>query len=480
MTESLWRQSAGELAKAIREKDVSSREVVAAHLARIAAVNPRINAVTEVLEASALAGADAADRALAAGEQPGPLHGVPVTLKQNLDLAGSATSHAVAALKDAVAEKDVPIVAHLKRAGAVPIARTNLPEFGLRWHTDNALYGATLNPWDPGRTPGGSSGGEAAALATGMSPLGVGGDMGGSLRYPAFCCGIAALKPGFGRISRVATDLFTEPPLFYEQFAAVQGPMARRIADLRLALAIMSGPDPGDPWWTPAPASETAGTEPPRVAVSRAPGCEEPAPAIAAAVGKAADALADAGYAVEDIEPPGLEEAARIIPCIADLEMRSYLSGIKEMMSERDGAYLDTLIASGGATPDLPTYMAAIGARHALARDWSRFLADRPLVLGPVSTRPPFQVGEDLAGPEPLDRIIRSLRLTEVCNLLGLPSVALPVGIEGGLPQGVQIIGPRLREELCLDAAEAIEERLGILTPIDPRHAPTAEGRATD
>jgi amidase len=148
-------------------------------------------------------------------------------------------------------QTDAPVVSHLKQAGAIPIGRTNLPDFGLRWHTNNDLRGTTLNPWDPSRTPGGSSGGEAVAIATGMSPLGVGNDMGGSLRYPSQCCGITALKPTFGRVSRIATSIFPDPPLFYDQFACVNGPMARHVQDLRLALDIMSQPDPRDPWWTP-------------------------------------------------------------------------------------------------------------------------------------------------------------------------------------------------------------------------------------
>jgi amidase len=251
----LWQWSACALAQAISGKRVSSVEVIEAHLDRIAAVNPAVNAVTLVLEDEALRMAKAADAKVAAGEDIGPLHGVPITIKENMDLVGSATTHGIVAMKDAFPESDAPVVAHLKAAGAIPIGRTNLPDFGLRWHTDNDLYGATRNPWDPSRTPGGSSGGEAAALAAGMSPLGVGGDMGGSLRYPAQCCGIAAIKPGLGRVSRTMTTLFSGPPLYYEQVASVVGPMARHVADLRLALDVMSQRDPGDPLWTPAPAS---------------------------------------------------------------------------------------------------------------------------------------------------------------------------------------------------------------------------------
>ncbi len=200
MSTELWRWSAADLAQAIRTKQTSSREVVQAHLGRIAAVNDSIRAVTAVLDESALAAADAADRAVAAGEPLGPLHGVPITVKENIDLTGSANTEGAVALKDAVPPVDAPHVAQMKAAGAIPIGRTNLPDFGLRWHTDNELHGATRNPWNPARTPGGSSGGEAAALATGMTPLGMGNDYGGSLRWPSQCCGTAAIRPSLGRV----------------------------------------------------------------------------------------------------------------------------------------------------------------------------------------------------------------------------------------------------------------------------------------
>src|SRR2546421_7457193 len=194
----LWRKGAVELAALIRDREVSSREVVQAHLDRIEAVNPHLNAIVRLLPDQALAAADAADLAVADGARLGPLHGVPFTVKENIDLAGTPTTHAIPALAEAVAPVDAPQVERLRTAGAIPLARTNLPDFGLRVHTDSFLHGLTRNPWNPQRTAGGSSGGEAAALATGMSPLGLGNDLGGSLRNPAHCCGVASIKPPTG------------------------------------------------------------------------------------------------------------------------------------------------------------------------------------------------------------------------------------------------------------------------------------------
>ncbi len=257
-TTDLWRMSATDLATVIRSGQASSREVLEAHLRRIEAVDPSVNAVTAVLGEQALAAAKAADQATAGGGELRPLHGVPFTVKENIDLAGTPTTQGIKAFAGAIPGRDAPHVARLRAAGAIPLGHTNCPDRGIRWHAGSDLWGATINPWDRSRTPGGSSGGEAAALATGMTPLGVGGDLGGSLRWPAQCCGICA-------------------------------------------------------------------------------------------------------------------------------------------------------------------------------------------------------------------EILHGMRMAVAVNALGLPAVTLPVGTGGGLPHSVQVIGPRYREDLCLDAAGALEDRAGIITPIDPR-----------
>lgn len=466
----LWKWSATDLAKAIREKKISSQEVILAHLDRIEAVNHKLNAVTVVLEKDALRMASEADKQIAAGRDLGPLHGVPVTLKENIDLVGSATTHGVVDLKESMPQTDAPVVSHLKQAGAIPIGRTNLPDFGLRWHTNNDLRGATINPWDSSRTPGGSSGGEAVAIATGMSPLGVGNDMGGSLRYPSQCCGITALKPAFGRVSRIASLIFTDPPLFYDQFACVNGPMARHVQDLRLALDIMSQPDPKDPCWTPALRLGSTMPGPIKVALTTYPSGHEGSPVVAEGVRKAADILASAGYILEEIDPPSVDESALVIQQISVMEIKSYLHEILPIISEEAKIVLERII--GDTKPDLPTYMKAIAKRHGIALEWNLFMDRYPLVLGPVSTLQPFKIGYDLVGPEQLNHFIRSIRLTEICNLLGLPSVATPVQVVDGLPQGVQLIGPRYHEDLCFNAAEIIEQQQGVITPIEPHCAP--------
>jgi len=466
MSKDLWRWGAAELANAIRQNIVSSREVVEAHLRRIEEINGAVNAITRVFADAALRHAEAADRALAASGDVGPLHGVPITVKENIDVAGSATTHGIVSLKGSIAREDAPVVGHLKAAGAIVIGRTNMPDYGLRWHTDNALHGATSNPWDPSRTPGGSSGGEAAALATGMSPLGIGNDTGGSTRQPAVNCGVAGLRPSTGRVSRILSRIFDDPPMFYDQVATVNGPMARSVRDLRLALDVMARPDFADPVWTQATAPPPPEDAAMRVGLVRDPSGDGVAPAVARALETAAAHLDQAGYRVEEIDPPMIEEADDTIQRLAETEIAAYFSEIEPTISSDAAKILRAVIGDG--KPDAATYRDAIAGRFKIAAAWSRLMHRVPLILGPVSTMEAFKVGYDTGGPEAMRRLIRSFRLTELCNLLGLPSLALPVSLANGVPQGVQIIGRRFDEDRCFDAAEAIERSVRLATPIDP------------
>ncbi len=461
-----WRMSVRDLARAIREKKLSSHEVVTSHLQRIEAVNGKLNAITDVLADQALAAANEADRALARGSDIGKLHGVPMTVKENIDLAGSPTTQGAAALRQAVPPIDAPRIAQLRREGAIAIGRTNLPDFGLRWHTDSGLRGSTVNPWDRNRTPGGSSGGDAAALATGMTPLGNGNDLGGSLRWPAQCCGITSIRPSRGRVPHASAVAPGDPPMTI-QIMAVEGPMARRVADVRLALSAMSGPDARDPWYAPVPLSSPNVAEPIKVAVTTNPGGGGVHPDVADGVRKAARALEQAGYAVEEVDPPAVEEASMLWMRLIATDIRVALwPEIRDIISEDASTFMDLLLSR---VPELglPEYVAGFAELNGIARQWAQFFERYPLVLGPVSTEPPFTVGKDLASADDTWEIFRSMRLVVTANLLGLPAAA--VGVANGLPQGVQVIGPMFREDLCLDAAEAIEEALGVLTPIDPR-----------
>ena len=465
MSDALWRKSATELAALIARRDVSSREVIAAHLARIAAVNPRINAMPVVLERSALAGADAVDRAIKRGERGGPLRGVPISIKTNIDLVGQPTTHGVPMFANAMPTHDHPMVERMKAAGAIPIGRTNMPDMGLRLHTDSALYGLTRNPWNLGRTVGGSSGGEAAALATGMSPLGLGNDIGGSLRNPAFCCGIASLKPSFGRIPH-ASSLEPASGALVSQMMAVQGPMARTVADLRVALAILAGPHPRDPMSYPAPLDAPAPQTPVRVALVPHPPGGTTAPALRDAVKRAGAVLAAAGYRVDEVAPPMVEDAIQTWGRWLSWEFGVLREQVTAAMSPDANRFFSAFMDLFGQATYADSVMLMI-KRHQIARAWSEFFADYPLIVGPTWCEPQFEHGYDVANARSAADIVNLMRFVTPMNLLGLPVACVPTGLAAGLPTGVQVIGDRFREDLCLAAAAAIERGSGRLTPID-------------
>jgi amidase len=283
----LWRLSATDLAQRIRTREVSATEVAQDALARLDAVNPRINAVVEHRPDDVLAQAAAIDAALARGDDPGPLAGVPVTIKVNADQQGYATTNGLRLQKDLIAQQDSPVVANLRKAGAVLLGRTNTPAFSLRWFTRNSLHGHTRNPRDPSITPGGSSGGAAAAVTAGIGAIAHGTDIGGSVRYPAYACGVHGLRPTLGRIP--AWNASGAERHVGGQLMAVSGPIARTIADVGLAFAAMSARDIRDPWWVGAP--QDGPPAPKRAALCLNPDGMAVQPAVTAALRDAARRL---------------------------------------------------------------------------------------------------------------------------------------------------------------------------------------------
>jgi len=464
----LCTKGAGELAAMIRTHRVTSREVVDAYLARIEEVNPSVNAVTVTLADEARAAAASVDRAVSAGAFLGPLAGVPITVKENIDVAGSATTWGVAAFAEQIASADAPMVARLREAGAIPFARTNLPDFAFRWDTVSGRGGRTRNPWDPGRTAGGSSGGEAAALASGMTPLGLGNDLGGSLRVPAQMCGIAALRPTRGRVANGAvTQPWPEPIVI--QMTNCQGPMARRVADLRLALGIISAHDPSDPRWVPAPLQGAPIKGRIRVAVVRDPLGGGIDPHVRAGVDRAANWLADAGYEVVDAEPPEIAEAAAAWFDAIWADVGAIWPEMEPVAGRDQAEFVKSCLAKEVFKPvNQAEQHEAWKAVHRVGSAWSHFAHDHPVVLAPVCCERPWLIDEDVSR---IVKIAHAMRMVVPVNILGLPSCAVPVGCDGGLPQGVQLIGARFREDLLLDAAQAIEDRSPAITPIEPRVA---------
>ncbi len=459
----IWQWSATDTAKSIKAGRTSSEEVVQAHIEHMRAVNSEINAVVVDLGDTALEAARAADLAQAKGAELGLLHGVPVTIKINIDVQGQANSNGVAAFRSNIASEDAPVTANFRAAGAIILGLTNTPEFSLRAFTDNPLHGLTLNPWDKAISCGGSSGGAAASIAAGIATIAHGNDIGGSLRCPAAFNGISTIKPTQGRIPAFNPSATTERPMM-AQLMSTQGPLAREIADVRLGLEVMSRRDPRDTWWVPAPLAGPPPTKPIRVALARLPADIETDPAVIAQVRKAADFLADAGYAVEEAETPDITVAWKLwcdliateIETLQAVQMRQVAS--PDFIQALDGLLRMATILDGEG------YMKAIAQRSGILREWLMFLETYPLILTPVSARGTPAVNADLGGDEALSAFFKNdTRVISAISVLGLPVAVTPAGFVHGNPAGVQLIGSRFREDLCLDAAAAIEARVGIL-----------------
>ncbi len=460
----LWTKRAVDLAAMIAAKEVSAVEVLHAHLARTEAVNGELNAIVRPI-AGAVAAAEAADRAIANGHVLGPFHGVPLTVKENIDVEGHPTTQGVPLLEGAIAPIDAPVVARMRRAGAIPFARTNMPDFGMRLHTRSSLYGLTKNPFNPNVTAGGSSGGEGSAIAAGMSPMGLGNDIGGSLRNPAFCCGIASLKPTPGRIAVAGSTSPTAPNLT-AQIMAVAGPMARTVADVRAMADVLMGPDPRDPRVGPlVPLGRDFG--PLRVALLPEPPGGSTSPAVADGVRRAGEALSSLGYDVVEACPPMVEDAHAIW---AGLLLADLTVAIKEF----DGVMSDEAMwVLQRAIDRLPA--ATLGSayelhqrRYVVQRAWATFFQEFPVLVAPVWTEQAFIHDLDVASAAGEAQVSELSRFVAPMNGLGLPAACVPTGLAGGVPVGVQVVGNAWCDDLCLDVAAAIESVLGSITPVTP------------
>lgn len=460
MTNELWRWSAQDLAKAIRNREVSSRDAVQSCLDRASSLNPVFNPLTEIYADQALRAADAADAAVQGKQALGALHGVPVTIKANADLAGTATTNGVVAYRDLIARENNPAVDNWIKAGAIVIGRSNVPAFSWRWFSDNDLHGRTVNPFDAARTPGGSSGGAAVAAALGIGPLAHGSDQGGSIRYPAYACGVAGLRPSQGRVPGYNATQATERPVA-SQMAATQGPLARTIADLRLGLAAMSAGDARDPWWAPAPLDLRQTGDSRRVALFTGTPEFKAHPAVAEVLKRAAAWLQDAGYIVEAAEPPCFDAAARLWLDVLMNEAAGAMQREIERAGDRaiQNAYQSMLAHT--TRLDKEGFIQAMAMRTTILREWGRFFERYPVLLMPVSFDLPFRVDQDQQGKDAMAAMLRAQSPLISTAILGLPGLSVPVGLADGAPVGVQLVAGRFREDLCLEAGEAIESRAG-------------------
>lgn len=460
----LWRLSATDLAARIRAKQVSATEAAHDALARLDAVNPRINAVIEHRPEDVLAQAAQVDAAIARGDDPGPLAGVPVTIKVNADQAGYVTTNGLRIQKDLMATQDNPVVANFRKAGAVLLGRTNTPAFSLRWFTRNSIHGHTKNPRDPGITPGGSSGGAGAAVVAGIGAIAHGTDIGGSVRYPAYACGVHGLRPTLGRIP--AWNASGAERHVGGQIMAVSGPLARTIADVRLAFHAMCARDIRDPWWTPVPMDLPP--QPKRAALCIRPDGMNVVPEVEAALRDAAARLKAAGWTVEEAETPPLREPAALQAMLWLAESRRGQNAAIRQEADPDASFVYAQMEALCPEPDLSAFMDALQKRMGFLRQWMEFFERFPVAITPVSGELPFRDNSDVESPEAFRRIMEA-QLTQVgLPLMGLPGLTVTTGLVGRVPVGVQLLAGRYREDMLLLAGAAIEAAGVPPSPIDP------------
>lgn len=471
VNEPIWSLTACELAGAIRDRSVSAVEAAESSLGRIRETNPALNALAEFDEDAVLRAARAADDAVRSGEPLGPLHGVPVSMKINTDERGRATTDGLPSLVDDVAPRDAAVTASLRAAGAVFVGRNNAPQFSFRWFSENPVHGRTLNPWDPALTPGGSSGGAASAVASGMVPLAHGNDIGGSIRYPAYACGVAGIRPTIGRIpAEFGWRDFDRPQSIADQLMCTHGPIARTVADLRLGLRAMTGFDPRD--GVSSPTGEMPRRRVRSVGLVRDPGVLAPDRDLLDALDRAAGILGDAGIEVVEMELPELAEAHHLWSLLLLEEMREMRELMETLGDAAARSAMDHMLEYAtdrwGSEVTAGDYFSGWTRRNALLARLGEVFDATPVVMTPPSARAPFRYGTDTAGDARTVEMHHAQWPQKALPVLGLPGVAIPTGAAAGVPTGVQLLGARFSDDTLLDTAQLIEDRLGAPRPLTP------------
>jgi Asp-tRNA(Asn)/Glu-tRNA(Gln) amidotransferase A subunit family amidase len=456
--------SACEIASHIRRKEISPVEVARVHLERIERLNPKLNAFVDYRPEVVLAQARDAEKAVLAGGELGPLHGVPVSIKSCIDVAGHRCEAGTRLRAGRIAAEDAPLVARLRAAGAVILGVTNAPELLMAWETDNLLYGRTNNPWDLSRSAGGSSGGEAAAIAAGLSAGGVGSDGGGSIREPAHFCGICGLKPTPGRIPSTGHFPKSGGPF---ALIGVVGPMARTVEDLRTLFEVMAGSDDGDPCAAPVPvrAMDETAVRLLRIGFFEDDGRTPVTRETRTAVKRAASLLANCGFRVEPFRPDGLEESRQrwweFFGTAGGMILEPMLRGHESELSPILREFCAWTKAAPPHTGD--SLLAAWLARDAVREKILLQMRKYPVLICPTAAIPAFRHGEREWQVE--GKTVQYLDAWSYCewfNLLGFPAVVVPMGhSDEGLPIGVQIVGRPWEEDIVLAVAAQLERERG-------------------
>jgi len=458
----IWQVSASELAERITRSETTAVEAVAATVDRMRAVNGHLNAVVDDLGEEGIARARDLDTLLKKSGPVGPLHGVPVTIKENVDQKGRATPNGVKAFTDIIAPDDAPIVRNLTKHGAIVIGRTNTPEFSFRATTTNELHGRTFNPWNDWASAGGSSGGASAAVMSGMGPIAHGNDIGGSLRFPSAATGAVTVKPGLGRTPAWNPSQKAERGML-AQLMSVQGVICREVRDVRLAMRSAIAYDPHDPWQVPVPFDGPALEGPVKVAFTTNTYRFEAHSAIIKALEAARDCLVDAGYEVIEVETPDVCEIGEI--------------GYRALMSEISVLMLDDIRTHGSAEINrmfdeyfelFPPFekdelLRQMAKRSHFIRQWNLLLERYPLVLTPFLPSPTYSWNRDADGKDGIMDVLGCGIWSYAMNYMGFPAGIVSSCIHDEMPVAVQVVGRRFREDMILDALEAVEARVGVM-----------------
>ena len=455
----IWQLTATELKQKIADGEISAREATESHISRMSQLNDKLNAVVESCEAEALKEADAVDKKRQKGDELGALAGVPVTVKVNVDQKGYATTNGLQLQKDLIAKTDNPVVNNLRRAEAIIIGRTNTPAFSLRWFTRNTIHGHTKNPLNPLVTPGGSSGGAAAAVAAGIGTIGHGTDIAGSIRYPAYACGIHGLRPSLGR---VAAHNFSGPDRFIgAQLMAVSGPLARSIEDLELGLEVMANHDYRDPWSVGIPLKGEPYAK--RFAFCDSPEGIKVDPRIKQSLGEARNKLEKAGWEADEVKLPPLRSAMekQLILWVAEMDKSSGQLVAEE--NDPDATLIYDRLRKISKYINSDQIMFALQERANLTRQWRKFLFDYPLLLCPVSCSLPFDDLQDIRSEEDFEQIIEHQILQIGLPFMGLPGLTVTTNRNEDRPVGVQLVASHFREDILLNAAKIIAPKFDVI-----------------
>ncbi len=460
-----WKINGYEISALLNKKEVSATEICNNLIEHIEKINPKINAIVVETFEDAKKQAKIIDKKIKEGENIGTLAGVPTTIKVNTDQIGYPSTNGLRIQKDLIAKKDSPVVKNLRNSDALMLGKTNTPAFSIHWFTRNSLHGHTLNPHNKNITPGGSSGGAAAATAAGMGAIGHGTDIAGSIRYPAYACGIHGLRPSIGRVPMIN---YTSPDRHIGgQIMAVSGPLARSIKDLELALKVMSRENYDDPWWTPLPFSLPMPEK--KIALLKKIEGLKIDPIISAELDLVAKRLEDSGWVIEEPKAPNFLEAAKFQATLWLGEFRRTGGEAITKENDPDSNFIYSQMSRRCPDTSLEKFMDSLQKRARISREWNKFFDQYPIILCPITGDVPFPDLKDLESEESFDLVFDSMLPQIAPPYMGLPGLSFATSqTKQKIPLGVQFISRKFREDLLLNVGYDLENYYPKIEPVLP------------